>query len=155
MRIIKEIVFGRVKAYNLIQMFQFVTVTMEKYFTNRLLDMAHSRYRPGIALRYKELYKVQKTFTDIKKLRESIYLVLEKEPSIGTLEFLVDMDIGICSCSLGNTGAPCKHQAAVARTFNICSVNLAPFYSKEARQRFAILAMGGGSTRYIDFYGDL
>ena len=53
MRIIKEIVFGRVKAYNLIQMFQFVTVTMEKYFINRLLDMAHSRFQPCIALRYK------------------------------------------------------------------------------------------------------
>ena len=51
MRIIKEIVFGRIKAYNLIQMFQFITVTMVKYFINRLLDMAHSRYRPGIALR--------------------------------------------------------------------------------------------------------
>ena len=49
MRIIKEIVFGRIKAYNLIQMFQFVTVTMEKYFVSRLLDMAHSRFRPGIA----------------------------------------------------------------------------------------------------------
>ena len=35
MRIIKEIVFGRVKAYNLIQMFQFVT--MEKYHQYRLL----------------------------------------------------------------------------------------------------------------------
>ena len=32
MRIIKEIVFGRIKAYNLIEMFQFITVTMEKYF---------------------------------------------------------------------------------------------------------------------------
>ena len=38
MRILKEIIFGRIKAYNLIhQMFQFITVTMEKYFINRLL----------------------------------------------------------------------------------------------------------------------
>ena len=34
-------------------MFQFVTLTMENYYVNRLLDMAHSRYRPDIALRYK------------------------------------------------------------------------------------------------------
>ena len=68
MRILKEIIFGRIKAYNLIRMFQFITVTMEKYFINRLLDMAHSRYCPGIALRYKALYSEQKTFTDIKQL---------------------------------------------------------------------------------------
>ena len=68
MRIIKEIVFGRIKAYNLIQMFQFVTVTMEKYFMSRLLDMAHSRFRPGIAMRYRELHDLQKDITGTKKL---------------------------------------------------------------------------------------
>ena len=41
MRVLKEIVFGRVKAYNLVQMFEFITVTMEMYYTNRLLDIAH------------------------------------------------------------------------------------------------------------------
>lgn len=34
-RIIKEIIFGRVKAFNLIQMFDFVSCTMEKYYANR------------------------------------------------------------------------------------------------------------------------
>ena len=73
MRMIKDC-FGRIKAYNRIQMFQFITVTMEKYFINRLLDMAHSRYRPGIALRYKALDSIQKTFTNnIKQLRDLPY----------------------------------------------------------------------------------
>ena len=121
-------------------MFQFVTVTMEKFFINRLLDMAHSRFRPGIALRYKELQDLQKTITITTKLRD--YLVQEDITAIGLLEFLVDMDIGICSCSRGSSGAACKHQAAVARDFNICTVNLPPFHSKIARQTFAVLAMG-------------
>ena len=59
--IIKEIVFGRVKAYNLIQ-FVTSTVTMEMYYMNRLLDMAHSRYRPGLTLHYQELEKLQKNY---------------------------------------------------------------------------------------------
>ena len=66
MRIVKEIIFGGIKAYNLIQIFQFVTVTMEKYFISRLLDMAHSRFRPGIAMRYRELYALQKDITGTK-----------------------------------------------------------------------------------------
>ena len=69
MRIIKEIVFGRTKAYNLIQMFQFVTVTMEKYFMSRLLDMAHSRFRPGIAMHYRELHDLQKDITGTKNFQ--------------------------------------------------------------------------------------
>ena len=48
----------------------------------------------------------------------------------------------MCSCSKGFNGAACKHQAAVAKAFNVCTVNLAPYYSKEARKMFADLAMG-------------
>ena len=53
-QIIKEIVFDRVKAYNLIQMFQFIEITIKQYFCNYLLDLAHSRYRLGIAIKYKD-----------------------------------------------------------------------------------------------------
>ena len=154
MRIIKEIVFGRIKAYNLIQMFQFVTVTMEEYFVSRLLDMAHSRFRPGIAMCYRELHDLQKDITSTKKLRDSTYLVTVDVEKIGELEYVVDMDIGVCSCSKGFNGAACKHQAAVAKAFNVCTVNLAPYYSKEARKMFADLAMGKKSMA-TEFYADL
>ena len=62
-RVLKEMIFGRMKAYNLIQMFNYITDTMEKYYKNRLLDMAHSRYRPGISLRFRDVYKLTLLFT--------------------------------------------------------------------------------------------
>ena len=64
------------------------------------------------------------------------------------------MDIGVCSCSKGFNGAACKYQAAVAKVFNVCTVNLAPYYSKEARKMFADLAMGEKSMA-TEFYADL
>ena len=67
MRVLKEIVFRRVKAYNLIQ--TFISTTMEVYFTNTLLDIAHSHYKPGVALKYKEL---DTTDMEIKKCRQSM-----------------------------------------------------------------------------------
>ena len=67
----------------------------------------------------------------------------------------MDMDIGICACSQGNSGAACKHQAAVAKAFSICSASLAPFYSEEERHRFAILARGESSAMDREFYVDL
>ena len=54
-------------------MFQFVTTTMKAYFTNRLLDLAHSRYRPGVALRYKQVDTSHMDVKDIKKCRQTTY----------------------------------------------------------------------------------
>ena len=34
MRVLKEIIFGCVKAYNLVQMFEFITKTMDMYYAN-------------------------------------------------------------------------------------------------------------------------
>ena len=54
-RILKDIVFQRVKAYNLIQLFEFLTVTFELYYERRLLAVAHNRMDRYISLRYKGL----------------------------------------------------------------------------------------------------
>lgn len=148
MRVLKEIVFGRVKAYNLIQMFQFVTTTMEAYFTNRLLDIAHSRYRPGVALKYKEVDTTEMKIKEIKKCQQSIYSVKVEVKQIGEVEYVVDMDLGMCSCSKGTIGAACKHQAAVAKQFKVSSVNIAPVHSKEARMQY-------GKALSEDFYAHL
>ena len=42
-RIIKDIVFCRVKAYNLILVFEFIIVTFELYYMRHLLAIAHNR----------------------------------------------------------------------------------------------------------------
>ena len=54
-RILKDIVFRRIKAYNLIQVFDFITVTFESYYKARLLAIAHNRLDWYIALRFKGL----------------------------------------------------------------------------------------------------
>ena len=87
---------------------------------------------------------------EIKNCRQSIYAVTIEVKEIGELEYVVDMEQGICSCSKGSTGAACKHQAAVAKEFNVSSVNIAPIHSKEARMRYAVLATGKALSE--DFY---
>ena len=54
-QILKDIVFKRVKAYNLVQLFEFLTVTFELYYERRLLAVAHNRMDRYISLRYKGL----------------------------------------------------------------------------------------------------
>lgn len=43
MRILKDKVFERVKAFNLVQMVDFVLTRLESYYERRLLDAAHNR----------------------------------------------------------------------------------------------------------------
>ena len=127
---------------------------MEKYYTNRLLDLAHSRYRPGIALKYRNVHISGYNLNNTKKVRDSIYLVVETVKDI-ELEFFVDVDIGCCSCPVGFSGAACKHQAAIAIKYKIFAVNIPPFHSKEARYFFAVLARGEDNEMDINFYSDL
>ena len=42
MRILKDRVFERTRAYNVVQMFHYLSTTLELYFEKRLLDIAHS-----------------------------------------------------------------------------------------------------------------
>ena len=41
-RILKDQVFERTRAYNLVQLFQCLSTTLELYFEKRLLDIAHN-----------------------------------------------------------------------------------------------------------------
>ena len=126
---------------------------MEAYFANRLLDLAHSRYRPGVALRYKQVDTSRMDIKEIKKCRQTTYIVVEEVKQIEELEYIVDMELGVCSCPKGSIGAACKHQAAVAKNFNIASVNIAPIHSKEARMQYAVLATGNALNE--EFYAHL
>ena len=49
-RILKDLVFARVKAYNLVQMFYFIVATMDLYYKRKLLNIANNRLHSYIAL---------------------------------------------------------------------------------------------------------
>ena len=66
-RILKDIVFKRVKAYNLIQFFEFLTITFEVYYERRLLAIAYNRVDRYISLRYKGLGANKVDHSDIEK----------------------------------------------------------------------------------------
>ena len=51
-RILKEIVFGRVKAYNLVEMFQLV---VDKLYQRRILSIAHCHFDRYIQVRFRGL----------------------------------------------------------------------------------------------------
>ncbi len=80
-RILKELIFSRVKAYNHVQMFSFITECMELYYCRKLmLSAAHNRLDRYISLKYQGLNCSKISYENIYEIdsKESIYLVNSK-----------------------------------------------------------------------------
>ncbi len=100
-------VFQRVKAYNLVQLFEFITVTFDLYYERRLLANAYSRMDRYIALRYKGLNAAKVKSDDIQPSSDNMYVV--KSPTSVGLEHVVDTEKWTCTCTVGRTGDECMY----------------------------------------------
>ena len=58
----------------------------------------------------------------------------------------------MCSCTVGVSGAPCKHQAFALEQLGVISNNLVPQYSAEGRRMFALLAVGEKDVPNVSFF---
>src|SRR2546429_461147 len=117
--ILKDLVFARMQAYNCVQVFQFITTNMERFYTLRLLSFAHRR--PGhlrIAKRFLcPGWDTVNTNAIQKSSAENEFFVPSTQNS--NLFYIVNNEIGTCTCPVGMTSAPCKHQGAVSAKFHI------------------------------------
>ena len=135
-RILKDIVFRRVKAYNLVQLFEFITVTFDLYYKKRLLDVAYNRMDRYISLRYKGL--------GAPKISEDKVQKSTSKPNSYTVEstfyadrvYEIDAANWTCTCSISRTGypsgEPCKHQHSVANKYKLTAPNLIPYFNGKA-----------------------
>jgi len=65
------------------------------------------------------------------------------------------MNLGVCSCTGGQDGSLCSHQAAVAKLFGIYSVNCVSTISSTARRQLAFIALGSNAIQDDNFYASL
>ncbi len=90
-RILKDIVFQRIKAYNLVQIFEFITVTFEMYYERILLSVAYNRMDRYISLHYKGQGAYQVNNTDITKHDRNNLLYLVKS-NHSDREYIIDTE---------------------------------------------------------------
>ncbi|KAL1421131.1 hypothetical protein MTO96_023438 [Rhipicephalus appendiculatus] len=114
-RILKDIVLCRNKAYNAVALVEYVMTKWEEYFKLRLLHHAQRR-EPSHQIRFQNLLEKMPDVPSesIVCLGNAMYSVLS---SSGTATYEVDAGIGLCSCWRGNQGAFLKHQAVVQKAF--------------------------------------
>ena len=153
MHILKELVFSRVKAYDLVQIFHFITETMERYYQSKLLSVAHSRLDRYVSIRYQGLNSKAYKKESISQVSESHYIVPSKEER--EVVYHVDVEVGTCTCPHGQDGSPCSHQAAVVLHFGCASVNFIPILNPEGKRSLAIIAYGEDAIQDLMFYSTL
>ena len=125
MKILKEIVFSRVKAYNCVQLFHFLAETLESYYCRKLLNVSNNTLDTYVTLRFQGLNANKVPKESIEEVdKGKCYHV--KSTSERGVAYVVDMLVGVCTCPQGLDGSPCKHQAAIAIHYGTPSINCIP-----------------------------
>eukprot|EP00118_Oscarella_pearsei_P019528 m.208172 g.208172 ORF g.208172 m.208172 type:complete len:540 (+) comp39701_c1_seq9:1438-3057(+) len=153
MRVLKELIFSRVKAYNITQMFHFLTETMERYYQSKILSVAHSRIDRYVALRFQGLNSLAFPKETISQLDNGHFTVPSRTER--GVVYCVDIEIGSCTCRAGIDGSPCSHQAAVAIHFGCHTVNAIPAMDPQGKATLAYIAYGRKSVKDLQFYQTL
>ncbi|XP_064475738.1 uncharacterized protein LOC135389633 [Ornithodoros turicata] len=139
-RILKDIVLCRTKAFNAVALAEFVAVVWEKYFQVRILKHAHNRVASHTLLYDKLLQRLpDEAAASVVQLGHNIYSVPGKAGSGRTYE--VCAELGTCTCYSGIQGAFCKHQALVHKVYGGSFPN-APVLTAADRHRLGELALG-------------
>ena len=140
-RILKDVILQRTKAYNVVALVDFCSSVLEDYMVKRLLSFAHCR-RADPRLQYTELCrKMQDVSTASATVLNDKHYLVPSQTSRPPVMYTVDADIGLCACASGQTGAFCKHQAFVHERFNVPFPN-APAVGFQDRYMLALIALG-------------
>jgi len=115
-RLYKDHVLGRVKAYNVLALIDLTSTALEDYYKRRLREFADSR-NSSIRLM---LQKMMKKVTYLKEdmiVQENDYEFLVPSEQEQTLLYYVNIKCGLCSCSSALAGKFCEHQYAIFQFF--------------------------------------
>jgi len=148
-RLYKDIILCRAKAYNVVSLVDFTVRVLENYYRNRLRDFSNGRISAQRLL-LEKLHTRASYLTSCDQMMDYGDNKYGVPNSDGTELYIVDSTLGCCSCKQGMTGKFCKHQLAVMRLFRAAFPN-APAVTAEARHAVALIALGADCPP-VDFY---
>jgi hypothetical protein len=141
MRVLKDHIFDRVRAYNVTQLIDFLLTRLPSYYERRLIDLANGKTDVFVAKRF--LPGGEGIAKDsIVQTATNAFQVRSESDKDKMYDVHVDKDLSMCSCFKGFNGAPCKHQFAVLKHFGVSSMNFLPRYDERLRKHLLFLATG-------------
>ena len=142
--VFKCVVLRRMRAYNLIELFHFITEDLEMYFQRKLLSLAFGKPQNlHLAARCFGRNASSVNLNSITKDDQTPFKFNVPSREDSNVVHVVDCNLGICTCQQGVNGNACPHQAAVALKFGINNANFIP---QTANERFNLAALAVGSN---------
>jgi len=137
-RIFKDVVLERCKAFNAAALVDFIFKVLEDYHKRRLIKFATYRVTKPI-LHYKSFLEKAKNLK-VTKVNDNSYLVTSSS-NVG-IEYMVQVNNGYehCECPAGSGGSFCKHICAIH--YNGFIIENIPILSTEDRITLGNLAVG-------------
>jgi len=142
----------RTKASNVQQLVDFIVTRYDNHYQLRVLDIANNRLDTVRSSRFIPS-RTTVAQDQITQLTEHQYEV----PSQSNIDvmYTMDMSVGHCTCHAGNTGGPCKHQAAVMSAFKLPSCNVLPVCDPAGRTLLHQIAVGDEVSVPDDWFKSL
>ena len=115
---------------------------MERFYERRLLGIAHNH--PGHLRIAKRFLCPGWEGVDANSIKETGVINEFSVQSIrqDDLFYIVNSEIGTCTCPVGVSEAPCKHQGAVAMKYHIAILNFIPSLTPKDRMVYAYVTLG-------------
>lgn len=136
-RILKDIILQRCKAFNACALVDFITSIFENYFQRRIISYANTRKTKDSI--YAMFVKTAKTIKNIARVNDYEYSV--ESATIPNTFYTVRADAGVCDCEAGKCGKFCKHLCSIEQKFGVIFPN-SPRLSVNDRISLARIAMG-------------
>lgn len=136
-RVIKDIILQRCKAFNVVALTDFVTEILENYHVRRLLSYANNRQSKNNIM-YNSVLK-RTVGLDVIKVDEFTYHVSSSKDK--NMFYTVSAKYAFCDCHQGSGGVYCKHLCAVQNTEQL-HIFTCPKITPFDKQNFAYIATG-------------
>ena len=140
--VFKCTILHRIRAYNLLELFKFITGDLEKHFQRKLLALAFGKPQ-NLNILARCFAKTACTVnldTVIQDDKNPFQYHVPSRKQPNTI-YTVDCSTGICTCPAGNNGTACPHQAAVVLKYGISNPNFIPQNHHE-KYNLAVTAIG-------------
>lgn len=110
LRILKEQIFEKIKSQSASQLVNFVVTDFNDFYKQKFIDCCLSNMRYFTT---KDLTKDDLNNYVIIQVSDSLFVVYSKSKSI---KYVINADIGVCTCYIGATGNFCKHQQLLSNS---------------------------------------
>ncbi|XP_055947982.1 uncharacterized protein LOC129981246 [Argiope bruennichi] len=146
-RALKDKVFEQTKAFNTIQLLNYIVTCLDSYYRIKLLDILHNKVTHVFRSHYPDGIPTH-VDNEIKQVAGNYFLV-PSEQGDGKIH-TVDVELNTCSCSLGMSGALCIHQYWVFQKipmemFKVGSID------DELQQKLFVVATGSSFIETAEF----